>query len=384
MKHKWPMTRLGEVLKERRETPTDDDLTSGRVRIIEKISFDSGRIQFRAGGSTKTGMILVRPGDLVVSGINAAKGAIAIYDANENASVAATIHYGAYRVNLQRADVRFLWWMLRSHFFQELLLEHVPGGIKTELKAKRLLPVPVPLPPLAEQRRAVARIEELAAQIGEALTLRHQATKEATILTSKLAADLFDALKCDTKALGDVALKKTGSAYRAEDFVESDGVPVVRLKEIKTKKPTVFLRNPDEYSNVWLEVGDIILAKTSFSTGAMCQWPGPRAVLNQNAVMLRAKEGVEQPFLFMWLGQQVTRYLSDHLADPNFYPYIRESELVRWQVPVPPIREQRRIMAELDTLQAEVDSLKRLQAETATELDALLPAILDKAFKGEL
>ena len=31
-----------------------------------------------------------------------------------------------------------------------------------------------------------------------------------------------------------------------------------------------------------------------------------------------------------------------------------------------------------------VESLKRLQAETAAELDALLPSILDKAFKGEL
>ena len=35
-------------------------------------------------------------------------------------------------------------------------------------------------------------------------------------------------------------------------------------------------------------------------------------------------------------------------------------------------------------LQAEVDALKRLQAETAAELDALLPSILDRAFKGEL
>ena len=41
-------------------------------------------------------------------------------------------------------------------------------------------------------------------------------------------------------------------------------------------------------------------------------------------------------------------------------------------------------MRVLDTLQAEVDALKRLQAETAAELDALLPAILDRAFKGEL
>jgi type I restriction enzyme S subunit len=41
-------------------------------------------------------------------------------------------------------------------------------------------------------------------------------------------------------------------------------------------------------------------------------------------------------------------------------------------------------VAELAEVQAEVDALKRLQAETAAELDALLPAILDKAFKGEL
>jgi type I restriction enzyme S subunit len=38
----------------------------------------------------------------------------------------------------------------------------------------------------------------------------------------------------------------------------------------------------------------------------------------------------------------------------------------------------------LDALQAEVDSVKRLQAETAADLDALLPSILDRAFKGEL
>jgi hypothetical protein len=40
-------------------------------------------------------------------------------------------------------------------------------------------------------------------------------------------------------------------------------------------------------------------------------------------------------------------------------------------------------VAELD-LQAEVDALKRLQAETAAELDALLPAILDRALTPSL
>ena len=45
---------------------------------------------------------------------------------------------------------------------------------------------------------------------------------------------------------------------------------------------------------------------------------------------------------------------------------------------------QSRILAELDALPAEVDALNRLQAETAAELNALLPAVLDRAFKGEI
>jgi type I restriction enzyme S subunit len=53
-------------------------------------------------------------------------------------------------------------------------------------------------------------------------------------------------------------------------------------------------------------------------------------------------------------------------------------------VPVPTLKEQRCIVAYLNDLQAKVDALKKLQAETAAELDALLPSILDKAFKGEL
>ena len=53
-------------------------------------------------------------------------------------------------------------------------------------------------------------------------------------------------------------------------------------------------------------------------------------------------------------------------------------------VPNPALSDQRRIIAELDALQAEVEALQRLQAETGAELDALLPTILDRAFQGRL
>ena len=49
-----------------------------------------------------------------------------------------------------------------------------------------------------------------------------------------------------------------------------------------------------------------------------------------------------------------------------------------------PPKEQRRIGAYLDGLQAKMGALKKLQTETAAELDALLPSVLDMAFNGEL
>lgn len=65
-------------------------------------------------------------------------------------------------------------------------------------------------------------------------------------------------------------------------------------------------------------------------------------------------------------------------------PNLNGSKLAELNVPIPPSDEQRRIVAHLDALQAKVDALKALQQQTAAELDALLPAILDRAFKGEI
>lgn len=65
----WPLVPLGEILTERREVPSGESIAIGEIPIIAKIGFEDGRIQLRRDGQTKTGMILIRPGDLVVSGI---------------------------------------------------------------------------------------------------------------------------------------------------------------------------------------------------------------------------------------------------------------------------------------------------------------------------
>ncbi len=105
----WPKVPLGKVLNERRELPDPECLALGSIRIVSKIRFDTGMMELRQEIGTKTGMILVRPGDLLLSGINAAKGAIAIYGGDNTESIAATIYYGAYSVVEGLADTTYLW-----------------------------------------------------------------------------------------------------------------------------------------------------------------------------------------------------------------------------------------------------------------------------------
>jgi len=67
-------------------------------------------------------------------------------------------------------------------------------------------------------------------------------------------------------------------------------------------------------------------------------------------------------------------------AQPNWNGgMIKELEIA-----LPSLAEQRRLVAELDSLQADMDALNAAQVETAAGLDAFMPAILDRAFKGEL
>ena len=183
-------------------------MASGKIRIVAKIGFNEGKIELRSDGETRTNMILIRPGDLVLSGINAGKGAIAIYDKGNPGPVAATIHYGAYIVKEGKADIRYLWWLLRSQTFRAILLENLPGGIKTELKSKRLLPVPVPLPPLPEQQRLLAKIEALSARIEEARSFRDDANNKVDLISSAAMHLLFNSHSAPQFMMEEIVGKK--------------------------------------------------------------------------------------------------------------------------------------------------------------------------------
>jgi len=396
MNKAWPLVKLGDVLTERQEIPDLIDLQKGTTKIISKISFNTGKIDFRTEAQTKTGMILIRPGDIVISGINAAKGAIAIYSEKQSNTAAATIHYGAYSVNCERANIDFLWWLLRSKTFKEILNNNLPGGIKTELKAKRLLPIEIPLPTRTEQQLIVAKIELLANKIEEARKISNQSCAEADILT-RLYLNKLTSSFSSIGQLKEVLINKPRNGWSANCDNADDGIAVLTLSAItgfhynsSAHKKTSMIVNKN--AHYWLNNGDLLITRSNTPelVGHAAIYNGaPNPCIYPDLIMKIAinKEKADTQFVWYWLqSQTVRKYIMENAkgTSPTMKKIAQDTVM---NIPFPigiPIEKQRQIAYRLNALQKKTESLKSTQAKITTSLDAMLPSILDKAFKGEL
>jgi type I restriction enzyme S subunit len=150
----WKKVKLGQFLKVRDNRFKPNDKAIADLKRIDKIDF-SGEI-FISDKPSNTDMILIKKGDLVISGINVEKGAMAVYTGEED--ITATIHYSSYSFDENTTDIEFLKSFLKSIEFKNALKEQVPGGIKTEIKPKHLLPLIVEIPTDIKDQRAVVKL----------------------------------------------------------------------------------------------------------------------------------------------------------------------------------------------------------------------------------
>lgn len=190
----WEKVKIGEFLTEREGRFKPDDKRISKYQRLDKIDF-SGNTHL-SNKPTKTDMILVQPGDLVISGINVAKGAITVYQGDE--PVCATIHYSSYTFDCSKVDLDYFKFFVKSDAFVAAIQKQVKGGIKTEIKPKHLLPLEISIPDLQTQKKIVKDISsqlekteqlsfEIAKQKAYAKQLRQNILQEA--IEGKLTAD---------------------------------------------------------------------------------------------------------------------------------------------------------------------------------------------------
>jgi len=132
---------------------------------------------------------------------------------------------------------------------------------------------------------------------------------------------------------------------------------------------------------------DIVLVREGGGTGKCALvLPGQRFSLGQRVMMLRPNRERILPryFLHHLLSPAIQEDHIQPLSKGSASPHLNIGALRKFPIVLPALNVQAQIVEELDSLSARINRVTQLQQETADELDAVLPAILDRAFNGQL
>lgn len=399
---------LGDVLRSRDEVPTIEEVLSGDVPIVAKVRFADGGIELRASCDSRTDLILVRRGDLLVSGINALKGAVALHPKNAPSDVAATIHYGAYELDEERVLPRYIHEYLRSPAFRRRAVSQLPSGIKTELKAKRLLTVEVPLPSKPEQAQRLRELDSRSRVLEVMMTRRH--AESAMVLGRRvtigvdarrlLAARLHEMQEdvmarsplCDLDSVLVEGLRH-GPSFPCSD--DGEGTPVLMPSSttgfgLDTTKVLYGVGDVQLRDLDYLEPGDIIFARGNKpdqvgNCGLFEGEPGAMTYANLFMRMRFDTTRVEPWFAQYWLMTPLVReHVRHHTKGTG--PSIQKinGKGVR-SIPYPqavPFDIQRWWVAHVDQVRLLTSRLEKLMAKQSEDLAALRQKTVEEVFSG--
>lgn len=265
---------------------------------------------------------------------------------------------------------------------------------RRRLHPKDFLLREIPLPPLTEQQRVVALIDELAAQIHEARRLRQQATEEAEALSPAGSEASFRRLqdRIGCQRLADVCETITDGDHNTPPFTET-GIRFIFVVNVSSGR--LHFDNTKWVDERYFKAlspqrvpqrGDILYSAVGATLGipAVVDTDEPFCFQRHVAILKPIRGLLDSQYACHMLRSRTVFDRAWALTTGSAQPTVPLRAIRELQIPVPSLEDQRSIASELGHLQAETDGLCRLQADTSAGITALLPAILERAFKGEL
>jgi type I restriction enzyme S subunit len=289
----------------------------------------------------------------------------------------------------------YLGWFSKTERFVELCRAASEGTTnRVRLKEDRFLASPIPLPPLEEQRRLVARIDILAKRIGEASKLNGQAIAEWPVVLANERNSLFAELAAEIDAvpLGAVADSRLGKMLSSASKTGSCSAPYLRNANIQLDDfdlSSIYEMDfhPNERPTYRLEPGDVLINEGGFGVGRCAVWDGrfDPCYFQKSLHRVRVDPSRILPrFLLhhlIWANEQ------GHFADITMattFQHLTGVRLKRYGVLIPPLDRQREIVDHLDRLRRLTKQVVAEKDQVSKLLAALLPSFLDRAFRGEL
>ena len=287
---------------------------------------------------------------------------------------------------------QFVLMYFQTADYWQSIKEGSSGSAQGGFNTTKLGALKIPLPPVPEQQRIVALLDEAFAGLATAQANAERNLQNARAIFESHLQSVFSQRGegWEEKRLEEVCGLQNGFAFKSSTF-KPYGVPILRISNIQDGRidaanrivffdPSDYRENLDRYRIV---EGDLLIAMSGATTGKLgFNTESKVYYLNQRVGKFEPTEKLNKRFLYHFLSTKVEENLriSAGTAQPN----LSTEQIKGFVLPLPSVDEQERIVDALETLSKDTDRLTRLYERKLAALEELKKSLLHQAFNGEL
>jgi type I restriction enzyme, S subunit len=284
-------------------------------------------------------------------------------------------------------------WLAQSHALEK----HVTGSTIRHLPQEDLRRISIPLPPLNEQRRIVDEIEEQLSRLDGAdaslvIALKRSSSLRNATLTSWYPDEIPPSWK--PSIVGEVGNVDLGRQRSPRYHSGRNMRPYLRVANVFEARIDIsdvmeMDFGPTDFEKYRLEIGDILLNEGQspelVGRPAMFRGELDDVCFTNSLIRFRPCSAVDAEFALLVFRRHlhVRRFMREARITTNI-AHLSAGRFKTIEFPVPPLNEQRRIVARVEEQLSAIDALRgaieRAQRRSAT----LRRAVLEQAFRGKL
>jgi type I restriction enzyme S subunit len=446
----WTSTNLGTVCKLRNGFAFKSDrYTKEGIPVIRISDIGDGNVDLEYCVKVELDnqylTYKVTRGDILVAMSGATTGKFGIFKSDQLAFQNQRV--GRFEIlDKSLLDNQFLLFLLYG--LKHKILEDAYGGAQPNISSGKIEEMEIPLPPLAEQHRIVAKIEELFSELDKGIeslktsqqqlkvyrqaVLKYAFEGEFTATWRKDNPDYsaIDELKIESSQRLQKARDKKSIYYKkiAHDFKFTQHESIsswakgtldklvyiaARIgwrglkKDEYTQTGPLFLSvhslNHGKYVDyteafhvsleryvespeIQIQEGDVLLCKDGAGIGkiGIVKYLPDKATVNSSLLVIRGMNVLNQEFLFYLFSGPVLQKIVFERITGSATPHLFQNDINKFELLIPPYKEQLQIVQEIESRLSVCDKIEESIEQGLQQAEALRQSILKKAFEGKL
>ena len=282
---------------------------------------------------------------------------------------------------IAQAHPRFLLYFLRSPLANKEIDKHNNGSAQPNLASKSLAKFVVPVAPIEEQKRIAEKLDTVLTRVDAVNTRLARVAPllkrfRQSVLAAATSGRLTEDWRLDRRLpapkaheLGTIIRVSSGQGLTAKQMVSSGGIPVFGGNGITGYHDQANTVEPT-----------LLIGRVGYYCGSVHLTP-PIAWVTDNALIVRHDPKIVQKNYLFFALQAIDLRQND---SSTAQPVISGQKIYGLLVVLPHFDEQTEIVRRVETLFAFADRLEARLAQAQTAATRLTPALLAKAFRGEL